>query len=156
MLKQLKKKQKKRYILYYNLQYSHLLFQVSLSYSQYGTEMNVLPLDGLDPHLDPTRCVCVCVCICVYVCVCVCVSQYTHTYSQREREMLIYSEVIIVTFTTTMIYTTTTTTTITTTTTTNNNNGVCYFRLLSLHCKLFPNFTYCVQQFSGGGKKFSS
>ncbi|XP_050737203.1 fringe glycosyltransferase-like [Eriocheir sinensis] len=29
--------------------------QVSFSYSQYGTEMNVLPLDGLDPRLDPTR-----------------------------------------------------------------------------------------------------
>lgn len=29
--------------------------QVSFSYSQYGTEMNVLPLDGLDTRLDPTR-----------------------------------------------------------------------------------------------------
>lgn len=29
--------------------------QVSFSYSQYGSEMNVLPIDGLDPRLDPTR-----------------------------------------------------------------------------------------------------
>lgn len=29
--------------------------QVSFSYSQYGSEMNVLPVDGLDTRLDPTR-----------------------------------------------------------------------------------------------------
>ncbi|XP_042219211.1 fringe glycosyltransferase-like [Homarus americanus] len=29
--------------------------QVSFSYSQYGSEMNVLPIDGLDTRLDPTR-----------------------------------------------------------------------------------------------------
>lgn len=29
--------------------------QVSFSYSQYGSEMNVLPIDGLQSRLDPTR-----------------------------------------------------------------------------------------------------
>ncbi|XP_076038523.1 fringe glycosyltransferase-like [Oratosquilla oratoria] len=29
--------------------------QISLSYSQYGNEMNVLPIEGLDARFDPTR-----------------------------------------------------------------------------------------------------